>query len=63
MSTDNWNECVNMNVMSVRDTYSQRLGFWPKLVCGHGSKLPSPGTKECPLGATGWKSPPDPTDK
>ena len=27
MNTDNWNECVNMNVMSVRNTYSPKLRF------------------------------------
>jgi hypothetical protein len=33
------NECVNMNVMSVRNTYSPKLRLLPKLVYGHGSKL------------------------
>ena len=42
MSTDNWHECVKMNVMSVRDTYSPililsaKVGLcpWIELVAG-----------------------------
>ena len=64
MSTDNWHECVNMNVMSMRNTYSPKLRFfalsWFMPMDQNG---PLQCTEVDPRGVTGWRSPPDPTDK
>ena len=63
MNTDNWNECVNMNVMLVRNMYSPklRLGLSWSMPMAHGYSLRC--IEECHLGTTGWRSPPDSTDK
>ena len=63
MSTDNYNKCVNMNVVSEKYVVPQAQAFglsWSMpMDRGYSPRC----TEECHRTATGWRSAPDPTNK